>query len=53
MNDYMEENYNKLEYNSYTGTYWLHDEEWEEPMEFTEDELISEGIYLNEFNQRV
>jgi hypothetical protein len=25
----------------------LHDEEWEEPMEFTEDELEQEGIYIN------
>tara|TARA_Y100000592_G_C5265665_1_gene219413 strand:+ start:198 stop:371 length:174 start_codon:yes stop_codon:yes gene_type:complete len=43
----------KFWYDSYTGTYWLADEEWAEPMEFTEDELIEEGIYLNEFNQRV
>ena len=43
----------KFWYDSYTGTYWLSDEEWEEPMEFTEDELIQEGIYINEFNQRV
>ena len=34
------------------GTYWLQDEEWAEPMEFTEDELVDEGIYLNEYNQR-
>jgi hypothetical protein len=40
-------------YDTYTGTYFLHDEEWEEPMEFTEDELVEEGIYLNEFCQRV
>jgi hypothetical protein len=26
----------------------LHDEEWEEPMEFTEEELEQEGIYINE-----
>lgn len=51
MNDYMEENNNKLEYDSFSGTYWLHDEEWSEPQEFTEDELIKDGIYLNEFNQ--
>ena len=43
----------KFYYDSFTGTYFLHDEEWEEPMEFTEDELIQEGIYINEFNQRV
>ena len=45
----------KFWYDSYTGTYWLADEEWEEPREFTEDELISEGIYLNEFciNERL
>ncbi len=43
----------KFWYDSYTGTYWLADEEWAEPMEFTEDELIEEGIFLNEFNQRV
>jgi hypothetical protein len=48
MNDCIEENNNKLQYDSFTGTYFLHDEEWEEPMEFTEDELINEGIYLNE-----
>ena len=52
MNDYMEENYNKLEYN-FTQVLIGYDEEWEEPMEFTEDELISEGICLNEFNQRI
>ena len=49
MNDYMEQNNNKLQYDSFTGTYFLHDEEWEEPMEFTEDELAQEGIYLNEY----
>ena len=43
----------KFYYDSFTGTYFLHDEEWEEPMEFTEDELIQEGIYINEFNQRI
>ena len=43
----------KFWYDSFTGTYWLQDEEWAEPMEFTEDELVEEGIYLNEFNQRV
>ena len=43
----------KFYYDTYTGTYFLHDEEWEEPMEFTEDELIEEGIYLNEFSQRI
>ena len=53
MNDYMEENYNKLEYSSYTQSFWLHDEEWEEPREFTEEELINEGVDINEFNQRV
>lgn len=41
----------KFWYDSFTGTYWLQDEEWSEPMEFTEDELIQEGIYLNEYNQ--
>ena len=43
----------KFYYDSFTGTYFLHDEEWEEPREFTEDELIEEGIYLNEFTQGV
>ena len=38
----------KFYYDNFTCTYFLHDEEWEEPMEFTEDELISEGIYINE-----
>jgi hypothetical protein len=51
--DYMEANASRLSYDNFTGTYWLQDEEWEEPIEFTEDELINEGIYLNEFNQRV
>lgn len=41
----------KFYYDSFTGTYFLHDEEWEEPMEFTEDELIEEGIDINYFNQ--
>lgn len=43
----------KFYYDNFTGTYFLHDEEWEEPREFTEDELIEEGIYLNEFAQGV
>ena len=43
----IEENNNKLQYDSFTGTYFLHDEEWEEPMEFTEEELEQEGIYLH------
>ena len=34
----------KFYYDNFTGTYFLHDEEWEEPMEFTEDELEQEGI---------
>lgn len=53
MNDYIEDNINKLEYDCFTGTYWLQDEEWEEPREFTEDELINEGIYLNEYCQSI
>ena len=53
IDDYIEENLNKLDYDSFTGTYWLQDEEWEEPIEFTEDELINEGIYLNEYCQKV
>ena len=48
MNDYIEENNNKLQYDSFTGTYFLNDEEWEEPMEFTECELEKEEIYINE-----
>ena len=47
------DNINKLEYDCFTGTYWLQDEEWEEPREFTADELITEGIYLNEYCQRI
>ena len=47
--DYIEDNLNKLQYDCFTGTYWLQDEEWAEPREFTSDELISEGIYLNEY----
>ena len=43
----------KVYYDNFTGTYFLHDEEWEEPMEFTEDELINEGIYLNEYCERI
>jgi|13_taG_2_1085334.scaffolds.fasta_scaffold22028_7 hypothetical protein len=50
---YIEENMGKLQYDCFTGTYWLQDAEWEEPMEFTEDELINEGIYLNEYCQRI
>ena len=50
---YIEENMNKLQYDSFTGTYWLQDEEWEEPREFTAEELINEGIYLNEYCERV
>ena len=46
--DYMKANESKLSYDSFTGTYFLHDEEWAEPMEFTEDELEQEGIYINE-----
>lgn len=38
----------KFYYDNFTGTYFLRDEEWEEPMEFTEDELEQEGIYINE-----
>ena len=53
MNDYIEDNINKLEYDCFTGTYWLQDEEWEEPREFTADELITEGIYLNEYCERI
>jgi hypothetical protein len=53
IDDYIEENLNKLEYDSFSGTYWLQDEEWEEPREFTADELINEGIYLNEYCERV
>lgn len=48
VNDYMEQNNNKLQYDSFTGTYFLHDEEWEEPMEFIECELEKEEIYINE-----
>lgn len=47
MNDYIEDN--KLEYDSFTGTYWITDEFTGESIEFTEDELIMEGIYLNEY----
>jgi len=43
----------KMAYDSYTGTYWVYCTEAEEYIEVTEDELISEGIHLNEFVQRV
>ena len=46
---YEDETEKKFYYDNFTGTYFLHDEEWEEPMEFTEDELAEEGIYLNEY----
>lgn len=46
---YEDETETKFYYDNFTGTYFLHDEEWEEPMEFTEDELVEEGIYLNEY----
>ena len=49
--DYIEDNLNKLQYDCFTGTYWLQDEEWAEPREFTSEEVISEGIYLNEYCQ--
>ena len=51
MNIYEETIDEKFWYDSYTGTYWLADEEWEEPREFTEDELASEGIYPHESNR--
>jgi len=41
----------KMAYDSYTGTYWVYCTEAEEYIEVTEDELISEGIYLNEYCQ--
>jgi hypothetical protein len=44
-------NEEKFYYDSFTGTYFLHDEEWEEPMEFTEQEAINEGILLDGFNE--
>ena len=28
--DYIEDNLNKLQYDCFTGTYWLQDEEWAE-----------------------
>ncbi len=46
---YEDETETKFYYDNFTGTYFLHDEEWEEPMEFTRDELVQEGIYLNEY----
>jgi hypothetical protein len=46
---YEDETEKKFYYDNFTGTYFLHDEEWAEPMEFTEDELVQEGIYLNEY----
>jgi len=43
----------KFEYDSFTGTYWIADELTGESIEFTEDDLIEEGIYLNEYCQRL
>lgn len=42
MNIYEETTEEKFYYDSYTGTYWVHDEEWSEPREFTENELENE-----------
>lgn len=42
-----------LEYDNFSGTYWQYCEEEEEHIEFTEDDLIKEGIYLNEFCQQI
>ena len=44
-------NEEKLYYDSFTGTYFLHDEEWGEPREFTEQEAINEGILFDGFNE--
>jgi len=38
----------KFYFDNFTGTYFLHDEEWAEPMEFTKDELEQEGILTND-----
>tara|TARA_Y100001938_G_C8090694_1_gene434836 strand:+ start:152 stop:328 length:177 start_codon:yes stop_codon:yes gene_type:complete len=46
---YIEENCKKLVRCSYSGSYFLHDEEYGEPIEYTEDELIQDGVYLNEY----
>jgi hypothetical protein len=46
-------NEEKLSYDSFTGTYWVFCSEAEEYIEITEDELIAEGIYLNEYCQRL
>ena len=43
----------KFEYDSFTGTYWIADELTGESIEFTEDDLIAEGIYLNEYCQQI
>ena len=43
----------KFEYDCFTGTYWISDELTGESIEFTEDELIEEGIYLNEYCQQI
>jgi hypothetical protein len=43
----------KFEYDSFTGTYWIADQGTGESIEFTEDELIEEGIYLNEYCQQI
>jgi hypothetical protein len=50
---YVEENCQKLVHCSYSGSYFLHDEEYGEPIEYTEDELIQDGIYLNEYCERI
>ena len=41
---YIEENCKKLVRCSYSGSYFLHDEEYGEPIEYTEDELIQDGV---------
>lgn len=58
---YIEANCKKWKPCSYSGSFFLDDEEYGEPIEFTEDELIQEigvdavvaGIYFNEFTERV
>ena len=48
MNKIIEET---LDYDNFTGTYWVFCSESKEYIEVSEDELIEEGIHLNEFCQ--
>lgn len=41
----------KFYYDNFTGTYFLHDDKGGEPIEFTEQEAINQGILFDGFNE--